>query len=123
MPKSQVASIANYDFGAPAAEGVVLKFRVKGGGKLGLRFENADGVNDVEVTVQVSPDDSTWSDTTAAGNIVAVANESIQKRTFKDFTILLRQGQDAYMRVQAVGGARAVMQVRDSTPGLEIVLV
>lgn len=123
MPKSQVAVIANYDFGAPAVEDEVLKFRVKGGGKLGLRFENADGVNDVEVTVQVSADGSSWADTTAAANVVAVANESIQKRTFKDFTILLRQTQDAYMRVQAVGGARAVMQVRDSTQGLEIVLI
>ena len=121
MPKSQVAVIANYDFGAPAVEAEVLKFRVKGGGKLGLRFENADGVNDVEVTVQVSADGSSWTDTAATPNLEAVANETIQKRTFKDFTILLREGADAYMRVQAVGGARAVMQVRDSTKGLEII--
>lgn len=119
MPQSQVAAVQNYDFGAPVVEAEVLRFSVKTGGKLALRFENTEGEADGEVTVQVSDDNVTFADT-AAENLVAVANEAIQRGTHKDYTILLRAGVDNYFRVQAAGGCRMVMQVRsDMDLGIE----
>jgi hypothetical protein len=112
MPQSQVAAVQNYDFGAPATEDEVLKFRVKHGGELALRFEHVEGDTDGEVTVQVAPDGDTWADTTAAANRVAIANAAIPIAQKRDYTILLRAEEDAWMRVQAVGGCRMVMQVR-----------
>ena len=112
MPQSQVAAVQNFDFGAPVAEAEVLKFRVVHGGKLALRFENTEGEADGEVTVQVAPDGTTWADTTDAENLAAVANEAIPRAQYRDFTILLRQTEDAWFRVQAAGGCRMVMQAR-----------
>jgi hypothetical protein len=103
MPQSQVASVQNFDFGAPVVEGTVLKFRVHHGGELALRFENTEGVADGEVTVQVSPDDSTWADTSVANNLEAVANVAIPRAQKRDFNILLRQGLDSYVQVLALG--------------------
>lgn len=112
MPQSQVAVVQNFDFGAPVVEAEVLKFRVVHGGMLALRFENTDGVADGEVTVQVAPDGAAWADTTVANNLVAVVTEAIPRAQKRDFTILLRQDEDAWFRVQALGGCRMVMQVR-----------
>ncbi len=119
MPQSQVAAVQNFDFGAPAVEAEVLKFRVKHGGELALRFEHAEGDTDGEVTVQVAPDGSTWADTTTTNNRVAIANEAIPIAQKRDFTILLRAVEDSWLRVQAVGGCRMVMQAR-SDMNLEI---
>jgi hypothetical protein len=123
MPQSQVAKRDVYDFGAPAAEAVVLKFRVPRGGKLDLNFENSEGVADGEVTVQVSEDGVTYADTTAAANLVAVANEAVQRGCRKSFAgVLLREGLDNYMQVQALGGCRMNLQmVKDQN--LEIVQI
>ncbi len=112
MPQSQIAKVQLFDFGAPAVEAEVLKFRVSQGGELSLRFENTVGEADGEVTVQVAPDGSTWADTDAANNRVAVANESIPRGQKRDYTILLRAVEDAWLRVQAVGGCRMEMQAR-----------
>jgi hypothetical protein len=112
MPASQIAKVQDFDFGAPAVEDEVLKFRVRNGGKCTLRFENPEGVADGEVTVQVSDDGTTWADTTAANNVTAVANEAIVRKEWKEYVVLLRQEKDAFMRVQAVGGTRLQMQVR-----------
>lgn len=109
MPRSQVATVANYDFGAPQAEGVVLRFQVRKGhgGNLPLTFENLD-VNDGEVTVQVSPDDSAWAD---VGN-AALVNAAVGAKQEVNEVLNLRQGVDNFVRVQAVGAVRMRMQVR-----------
>ena len=111
-----------FDFGAPAVEAEVLRFRVARGGQVALRFENPEGVADGEVTVQTAPDASTWVDTAAADNLVAIANEAIPQKQARDFTINLRQDEDAYMRVLAVGGCRLQMLVT-ADPTLEIELM
>lgn len=109
MPRSQVATVANYDFGAPAAEAVVLRFQVRvgHGGNLPLTFENLDDV-DGEVTLQVSEDDATFVD---VGNANLV-NAAIPARQEVNEVLSLRQGKDNFVRVQALGGVRLRMQVR-----------
>lgn len=111
MPRTQTANTGIYDFGAPVTEGVALKFKTRHGGRLTMRFENY-GDSDLEVTVQVAPDDSTWADTTAAANNEAVANEVIPPRQYREFDVLMRDGEDNDMRVQAVGGVRGMLQCR-----------
>lgn len=105
------------------ANAVVKKFRVKGnhGGKLDLKFENADGERDLNVSVQVatSPTGLTptsanggWQATTAGNNLAAVTNLSVPRFTTKEATILLRRGVDAYVRILAIGRCRASVQIR-----------
>lgn len=114
MPLSQVANIGVYDFGAPTAIATVLIFRVKGktGGKLSLKFENPDGVNDGTVSVEVSADGVTYAATTAGNNLAAVTSVAVPRRTAKDATILLRRDTDAWMRVRALGACRMQLQIR-----------
>lgn len=114
MPGTQVATIGTYDFGAPATEAVVLSFRTKKdqGGKLELLFTNDDGAATGTVTVQVSANGSSYSDTTAAANLTAVADKAIAPKITMAYTVLLRRGTDLYMRVQAVGGCRMGLQIR-----------
>lgn len=114
MPASQVANIAVFDFGAPAATGTVLQFRTKidRSGKLDLKFENSDGANDLTVSVEVSTNGSSWAATTAGNNLVAVTNVAVPKKVSKEATILLRRGIDLYVRVRASGSARGQLQVR-----------
>ena len=112
MPKSQVANVENYEFGAPLVEAQVLKFAVHQGGKAQLRFLAQESDNDITVSVQVSPDDSSWSDTTANDNGEAVVDEAIKRQTYLDYTVNLREGVDKYMRILASGAARGQMQMR-----------
>ena len=109
MPRSQVATVANYDFGAPAAEAVVLRFQVRKGhgGNLPLTFENLDAVAG-EITVQVSDDDVTFAD---VGN-AALVNAAVGAKQEVNEVLNLRQGKDNFVRVQALGGVRMRMQVR-----------
>lgn len=120
MPRTQTANVGNYDFGAPVAEGVALKFKTRDnqGGRLTARFENY-GDSDLTVTVQVSADDSTYADTAVATNGNAVADEVVPPRQHREFEFFLRAGQDNYMRVQALGGVRGLLQLR----GDEILIV
>lgn len=111
MPRSQTANTGVYDFGAPVTEGAPLVFRARHGGRLTMRFENY-GDTDLTVTVQVAPDGSTWADTTSAANTTAVADEAIPPRQYREFDVLLRDGQDTWMRVQASGGVRGQLQIR-----------
>ena len=87
MPKSQVANVANFDFGAPAVAGEVLKFSVKQGGKLTLRFENAEGSADFDVTVKISEDGTAFTNTAVATNGAAVVGETIPQRQYREFQI------------------------------------
>lgn len=124
MPANQIASTANFDFGAPVALGTVLLFKVKDhrGGKLNLRFENPDGRAAVAVTVQVAPSDAiaagdaevpdTFANTSAANNGAAIVGLSVGQRQSREATIFLRSGLDQWLRVQASGGARAALQIR-----------
>jgi hypothetical protein len=109
MPRSQVASVANYDFGAPTAEAEVLRFQVRKGhgGNLPLTFENLDNA-DGEVTVQVSEDGASWAD---VGN-AALVNAAVASKHEVNEVLNLRQGLDNYVRLQALGGVRMRMQVR-----------
>lgn len=108
MPSMQSANVATYDFGAPVTEDVVLKFRVRElqGGKLDFLFENTSE-RDLEVTVQVSADDSSWSDTSEVANLTVPAKARSDAKT-----ILMRQDKDKYVRIQAVGGTRGRVQIR-----------
>jgi hypothetical protein len=112
MPKSQVAAVQNFDVGLPATEGEVLKFRVVHGGKVSMRFENAEGLYDGTVSVQVSPDGSTWADTTDADNLKGVVDEVIPQVEHRDYTLLLREGVDTHMRVVGLGETRLQVQIR-----------
>ena len=114
MPASQTAHIDTFDFGAPSTEATIKDWAVRDdqGGNVYIRFENAEGLADGTVTLQVSADDSTYADTTAAANLEAVADVSIPRKTFKDFTINLRAGKDKYLRLLASGGCRMTAQIR-----------
>ncbi len=118
MPRTQAAHVPTFQFGAvgtPGAPGdVVLRFRVKQGGRQELRFENALADEDLTVSVEVSSDGSSFVATTAADNIEAVTDEVIKPRTSRNFTVLLRAGQDKFMRVRAssAGGERGELQIR-----------
>lgn len=120
MPQSQTASMGNYDFRAPVAEAEVLRFRTQPNksGKLTLLFENPESDNSITVTLQVAPagaDNVTpgsWADTSAANNLVAVADLVVQPRTQRDAAILIRPGVDAWVRLQASGGGRGILQIR-----------
>jgi hypothetical protein len=114
MPQNQVANIAVFDFGAPAATATVLKFRAKPnvGGKLDLKFENSDGANQITVSVEVSADNVTYAATTAGNNLAAVTNLAVPRKVSKEATILLRRGVDLYLRVTASGSARGQLQMR-----------
>lgn len=112
MPKSQVANVANFDFGAPAVDGEVLKFSVKRGGKLTLRFENAEGSADFAVTAKVSPDGAVFTNTAVATNGAIIVGETIPQKQYREFQIFLREGVDAYLQITAVGEARGQLQIR-----------
>jgi hypothetical protein len=114
MPHTQVANVACFDFGAPAAQAVVLKFHAKRGGKLTLRFENAEGSADVAVTAQVSVDDvpAHFANTSVAANGFALVAESIPQKQYKEYQLFLRQGADNYLRILASGEARCQLQIR-----------
>lgn len=118
MPRTQTANVAIYDFGAPVTEDAVLTFQARRGGRLTVRLENY-GDTDLAATLQVSDDGSTWADTTAAANTTAVADVTIPPRQYREYQISLRDGEDAWMRLQASGGVRGQMQVR----GDEILIV
>ena len=115
MPKSQIAAISSYEAGLPAtapANGV-LTLKAKQGGKVSVRIEN---MHDASATVSatVSSDDATYNATTAANNLEAITNVVIPPRTYKDFTVLLRQGIDTWLRFTGSGGTRVNFQVRDN---------
>jgi hypothetical protein len=70
MPVSQVANVANYDFGAGSSLAQVLKFRVLKGGKLVITFEAPEDT--LSVSAQVSADDSTYAATSVANNLSVI---------------------------------------------------
>ena len=115
MPRTQVGQVPVHDLGAPAVEAAVLLFKVRTheGGLLNMLFEAPDSTRNVVYTVQVSPDNSSWADTTAAQNLDAVADEVLLPRGKRQHDVLLRAGVDNYVRVQAVGGDRFQLQIRN----------
>lgn len=123
MPNSQTGVVANYDFGAPNAEGIVLGFRVRNneGGKVSLRFEmdaTKDNTGSVTYSVQVAPlaadgvSPGTFADSAAANNLEAVEDVVVAPGTYREHELLLRPGVDAFVAVVASGGGRVQMQVR-----------
>lgn len=111
MPRSQLANIGTYGFGAGITENAPLLFSVRRGGRLTVRAENQGDVA-IAVTLQVSADNSSFADTTAAANGTAVADVSIPVRQHREWQISLRQGQDKFFRLQSVGGGRGELQIR-----------
>jgi hypothetical protein len=133
MPLTQAAVRAVYDFDAPSIEGLAgqLGFRVRNntGGKVELIFENPissrpatpgfelTGLQQpITYSIQVAPDDGsgapdTFVDTTAADNLEAVVDVTVEPGCRNSHTILLRPGTDAFVLVAASGGARGQMQV------------
>ena len=112
MPQSQIATVANFDFGSPSVNGEVLKFRVKQGGKLSLCFENAVGSNDITVSANTSVDGVTFSATSTVANGEAIVNEVVGQRQTREFTLFLREGADNYLQITASGEARGLLQIR-----------
>lgn len=114
MPATQTAVVDNYDFGLPALEGPVAVFRIRDnqGGKVEWLFENANGQNDVTMSIEVSPDNSAWAATTAANNLEAITDVAVPQKTNLSGTVLLRRGLDAFMRITGAGSARVVAQLR-----------
>jgi len=114
MPRTQVANIGTYGFGAGVTENAPLTFSVRRGGRLTVRAENQNepSTGAIAVTLQVSADNSSWADTTAAANTTAVADVSIPARQYREWQISLRDGQDKFFRLQAVGGGRGELQIR-----------
>lgn len=112
MPRLQSAQVANYDFGATAVSGEVLRFKAGQGGKLRGVLTNL-GDTDLIVSVQVSSDNITFVATTAANNLQAVTGLVIPPRQSRDVLVGLRQAKDAFIRVLASGGVRGELQLRD----------
>lgn len=112
MPKSQVASVANFDFGAPAVAAEVLRFKVKQGGKLAIKVENPEGVADAVVSLLVSEDGSSFAALVANENGEVVTDEAVVRRESREFNIYLRQGVDNYLQVTASGSTRVQFQIR-----------
>ena len=111
MPRTQVANIGTYGFGAGVSETAPLTFSVRRGGRVTVRIEN-QGDATMTATLQRSADNSSWADTTAAANTTAVADVSIPPRQYREYQISLRDGTDNYFRLQASGGVRGELQVR-----------
>lgn len=105
MPINQVATVANYDFGAPVVEAQVLKFRVREnqGGVISASVENY-GDTDLVVTVKSSPDDVTYTNELGA--------VTVKGRTAKDFTFLVNASTDVFVKIMASGGVRGCVQMR-----------
>ena len=115
MPKSQVASVSNFDVGVPLVEAVILKWKLRffHGGKLTFRFEHAAGDATPQVSIQVSEDGSSFVDTTATDNLAAVVDEAIPPLQNKEFEVGLRSGEDNFVQIVAFGGdARLHIQLR-----------
>jgi len=121
MPRSQVATVANYDFGAPvsgnpltdaAARVLVFKAKDQAGGKLTLTVEADDAA--LAVSVLVSEDGATFAATTAAANGEAVTAEAVAALCNKTFEVVLRAGKDKFFALGAVGGGRGRVQIRES---------
>jgi hypothetical protein len=110
MPRRQTALRSNYEFGAPATLAPVAYFQVKRGGQLQMHFESDSG-SPLVVTVQVAPDNATWATTTAAANLTAINGVAIVGNAAYDANILLRQGQDNYLRIEASGPGRLIVEM------------
>lgn len=103
----------------------VLRLKVNNGGLVAVRIENGDGLHPLDVTLQVSADGVTWANTSAANNGDAVVNEAVARTAAVDFSVLLRQDTDNYLRLVArgTGGeSRGQMQLR-GRPALDIVQI
>ena len=91
-----------------------IEFRVAdaGYGRHDITFQNADGVNDINVSIEVSPDGLKYFPTNASDHGEAVDGVTIQRKTNQTFTVIFRATQDKYVRLLTTGGARGVMNVR-----------
>lgn len=111
MPRTQVANIGTYAFGAGVTANQPLLFSVRRGGRLTVRLENQGDVA-MTATLQVSADNTTFAATTAAANTTAVSAVSVPARQYREYQISLREGQDKFFRLSVSGGVRGEMQVR-----------
>jgi hypothetical protein len=112
----QAAKVSTYEFGAPVAEAVVIRFKVREaqGGIVNFNFQNP-GDNDGIVTVQDSADGTTWYDT-------ALADLTIKSGGYKSTDVQIKQNTRRHLRVQASGGTRMQLQIRPNEL-LDIVVV
>jgi hypothetical protein len=79
------------------------------GGRINATFEAADDA--VTVTLQVSQDGITYSNTTAPNNVSAVVSQTIPARTRWSFPLLLREGKDKYLRLVATGPGIGCLEI------------
>ncbi len=112
MPNPQSAQVANYEFGAPVALGVVAKWNCLRGGKVLFTFTD-EGDADAVASIEVSADDVTYAATTAALNNTAVTSLSIPRKVCKTVEVLLRAGVDKFVQLKLSGGTRVTVQLRE----------
>lgn len=113
MPRTQVANIGTYAFGAGVTATNPLLFTVRRGGRLTVRLEN-QGDSALTATLQVSATNvnDDFTATTAAANTTAVSAVSVPARQYREYQISLREGTDKFLRLRVSGGVRGEMQVR-----------
>lgn len=115
MPMNQTAATGLYGFGAPATLAEVLRFSVRRGANLNLRWENLgrdkeDG--DLSVQVKVSSDNVTFTDTTAADHITDFAPALVLgAREHLDTPLRLRDGKDKFIQILVSGGVQGNVQI------------
>lgn len=109
MPRTQIANRSNFQFGTGSPS---LQFAVKHGAEIEAHIE-AYGET-VTVTGQVSPDGSTWSAMTDAGNGNAMAAVSVNPGGHVNRSFILRPGLDKYLRFNTVGSGVMEMSGAES---------
>ena len=109
MPRNQVASVPNFEFGPSPANGDSLRWQAKRGCRLQGKIEAHDA--DLSCTFQVSYDGSTWTNTTVADHGAVLTNVTTRAGGSFDFSISLRQDRDKYLRMSSSGG-RGILQLR-----------
>jgi len=124
MPGLQVAAVDEYDFGAPSTLTEVLRFKNNphSGGLVKTTFlcpSLSGGTAAFAVTngpltfsLQVSADGSSWNALTVNSNLVVVTNVTLVALGMLDYTFLMRNGIDNYLRLLASGNGRGQMQIR-----------
>lgn len=98
MPRTQVAHVPTIRL-APGNPSAI--YRVLKGVKLEIRLEAEDDAS--TVSLQVSPDGTTWAATTANDNGQALTSAALVAGGTLDFSVNIRHQRDNYIRWIVVG--------------------
>lgn len=109
MPRSQTATVPNYEFGRSPTNGDSLRWRAKRGVRLQGKVEAHDA--GLTYTFETSPDGTTWSALTVAKQGQVLTDVAVVNNGVSDFSINLRQDIDVFLRMKSTGG-RGILQLR-----------